>query len=382
MLIGAALLEVAGCYWMGHQEAVMVLQDVAAGDGPSRLKERTSRPERVPIRYAVEGRRYEGDLYRPEEVALAGLVLVPGVAQEGRDDSRLVAFATTLARARFVVLVPDLPNLRALRVQASDIVGVVDAFAHLSSGRDVQPPRRAGIGAFSYACGPAVLAALDPRIRDQVDLVLAVGGYYDLEAVLTFMTTGYFREEGQWRHMAPVVYGKWMFVLSNLDRLDDAGDREGLRRMAERRLYNSDAGLTDLVRGLGADGLAVYQLVENRDPDRVPGLIEALPEAIRGELAALTLVGRDLSSLQARLILVHGRDDGIIPYTESMALARAVPGGHVSLFVVDGLSHVTVRPEALDRRTLLGAVQALLAERGETQDAGKHAADAGWLPFR
>jgi len=113
-----------------------VVEDLAAQERPSRLKERTLDPAR------------------------------------GKDDPRLVAFATTLARTRFLVLVPGLPNLRALRVQAEDALGVVDAFSHLLSRSEFPTRGRAGIGAFSYAVGPAVLAALEPGIRERVDFVL------------------------------------------------------------------------------------------------------------------------------------------------------------------------------------------------------------------
>jgi hypothetical protein len=120
-----------------------VLEDLAAQEWPSRLKESTPDPVRRPVAYALQDRDYEGDLYLPGEPPLAGIVLVPGAAERGKDDPRLVAFATTLARTRFLVLVPDLPNLRALRVQAEDALGVADAFSHLLS-RSEFPTRATG----------------------------------------------------------------------------------------------------------------------------------------------------------------------------------------------------------------------------------------------
>ena len=340
-----------------------MLEDVAAGRGESRLKQETVAPVRHPIAYSVNGRGYRGDLYVPEDAPMAALVLVPGAAPAGKDDPRFVAFASTLARARFVVLVPDLPDVRALKVRARDAVGIADAFGHLVSGLDPGTASRAGIGAISYACGPAVLAALEPRLRGQVAFILAVGGYYDLERVLAFATTGHFQEAGEWRRMTPASYGKWVFVLSNLDLLSEPGSRDALRRMAESYLFGLTGRDGGVLPELGAEGRAVYALVQNQDPERAPALIQALPERIRTELQDLNLAGRDLSGLQARVILVHGKDDAIIPYTESVSLAAALPAGTARLFVVEGLSHVDIRPEVLDKWTLVRAVRALLAER-------------------
>ena len=100
----------------------------------------------------------------------------------------------------------------------------------------------------------------------------------------------------------------------------------------------------------------------NRDPARVPALIAELPPEVQRDLAALTLTNKDLSRLQAELILVHGRDDSIIPYTESIALAAAV-SSRVQLFLVHGLGHMNRWSLWLDRRSLWRAVQALLAQR-------------------
>jgi pimeloyl-ACP methyl ester carboxylesterase len=352
-----------GCDPLPDDEAAWVLQDLAAREGKSRLKERTLDPVRRPVAYTVQGRAYQGDLYQSAQRSLATLVLVPGVAELGKDDPRLVAFATTLARARFLVLVPDLPSLRALRVRAEDAQGVVDAFVHLLSRPEFPVRGRAGIGAFSYAVGPAVLAALEPVIRERVDFVLGVGGYYDLHQVLTFFTTGYFQKEGQWHYLEPNRYGKWVFVFGNAGRLADPVDREMFRRMAERKLENPHSDTDDLVGQLTPGGRSLLDLLDNREPERTPTLIARLPVSIRAELDALNLARRDLSRLSAKLILLHGTDDAIIPYTESMTLAAAVPAGQAELFLIKGLAHVNVRPFGLDRRALWRAIGALLAQR-------------------
>ena len=361
-LLGTLLLF-TGCVPLPDDEATWVLKDLGAGTGPSRLKEQTPVPARSPIGYQVQGRGHQGDLYLPGEPPLAGIVLVPGAAVHGRNDPRLVAFATTLARSRFLVLVPDIPNLRALKVQAKDSQYVADAFSHLVSRTELPDQGRAGIGAFSYAVGPAVLAALDPGIRERVDFLLGVGGYHDLQQVVTFFTTGYFRKDGQWQYLEPNRYGKWVFVSGNTDRLADPVDRSAFRRMADRMVEDPQAAIDDLIDQLTPEGQSLLDLLQNRDPARSPALLARLPSGIRAELDALNLATRDLSLLKAHLILVHGTDDQIIPYTESLALAAAVPPGQSELILIDGLAHVDTQPFRLDRRAMWRAIGILLAQR-------------------
>ena len=69
---------------------------------------------------------------------------------------------------------------------------------------------------------------------------------------------------------------------------------------------------------------------------------------------------KNLSQLNTRLILLHGIDDNIIPYTESISLARAVAEGQSELFIIDGLAHVNIHPNILNQWELLRAINALL----------------------
>ncbi|MGB5452491.1 MAG: hypothetical protein WBN00_10395, partial [Sedimenticolaceae bacterium] len=87
------------------------------------------------------------------------------------------------------------------------------------------------------------------------------------------------------------------------------------------------------------------------------------PASILTELEGLNPASRDLTTLQAEVILVHGRSDTMIPYSESLALAQALSPERVRLFVIDGLVHVDVRIKRQDIPGLLGAMEALLAQR-------------------
>jgi len=361
----ALLASLPGCMpRLGDSEAALALEDIIAAARHSRLKAATPMPERRPVRYEVEERGYDGDMYLPGEAVRAGIVLVPGVVAAGKDDARLVALATTLARLQFAVLVPELRGLRQYRVRASNVREVADAFSYLVSIPGLVPQGRAGVAGFSYGAGPVLLAALQPDIRAQVRFVLTLGGYYNLRSIVGYFTTGFYREpgDGEWRYQKPNPYIKWVFTLSNADLLEDAGDRAALQALAEQARTGSVTG-TPAPGTLQADAQALYALLSNQDPHRVPALIDRLPPLIRDELYGIDPASQDLSQLRARAILVHGRSDTMIPYTESVALAEALPPDQVELFLIEGFAHVDVQPQRSDIPQLLAAMQALLAQR-------------------
>jgi pimeloyl-ACP methyl ester carboxylesterase len=333
-------LCLAGCVSPRGQEARDLLDDIAAGSGPSRLKETVPEPARTTIRYRRAAGPAGADLYRSSEQPRGAVVVVPGLTPDGKDDARLVAFAKSLARARFLVLVPDIANTRALKVSAADSAFIADAIEELAQRAAGGGEGSVGLVAISYAVGPALLAATQPPAARHVRFIVAIGGYYDIEAAVGFVTTGYYRApDGSWQHAAPNEWGKWVFVRSNADRVGDPGDRDRLRRIAERQLGDPRAGIGDLVARLGPEGRAVYELVSNGDPARTPALVERLPAAIRDELRRLDLKGRDFRAIAGPVFLVHGRDDAIIPYTESVKLAAAL-GPQADLTLLDHFAHV------------------------------------------
>ncbi|MFZ3173816.1 MAG: hypothetical protein WA146_02880, partial [Thiobacillus sp.] len=272
----ALLIALAGCAPARHYEAVRVLQDFAAGTADSRLKRTTPAPLRKTFAYTVAGRAHHADLYLPaalegcvawslapsEEGAAccprAALVAAPGAVPQGKDDPRMVAFATTLARAGFAVMVPDLAGYRQLRIRPSDAREIADAFAWISRQPELAPDGRAGMFAFSYSVGPAVLAALEDDIRGQVRFVVGLGGYHDLPRAMLFFTTGWFEHAGAWQHITPDDTGRMVLAYSSLDYLAPAPDRAVFDRMVAQRLNDPQADLAPLAAKLSPDAQAVY----------------------------------------------------------------------------------------------------------------------------
>ena len=337
-----SLLSASGCALQRHHEAVLVLGDIAAGAAPSGLKERTPQPSRTPIAYTIDGRTHIGDLYLPGEgKPKAGIVLVPGMVQEGKDAPNFVTFATTLARARFAVVAPQLSGHRDLRIEPGQAREVADAFRYLADREDLSPEGRAGIAGISYALGPVVLAALEDDVRERVRFIFGVGGYYDLRTAIRFVTTGYFEVDGSPRSVEASQYGKLLFVKSVLHDLHDPKDRAIFEEIVEVKLKDFNADISPLAEALGPEGMSVHRLLTNTDPRLTPQLIAALPAATVATIDALTLSDKDLARLTARLLLVHGKNDALIPYPESVALGKAVAPSQARVFVLNGvLGHV------------------------------------------
>jgi pimeloyl-ACP methyl ester carboxylesterase len=216
------------------------------------------------------------DRFTPRRLtAPTPLVLVPGVTPDGKDDPRARAAARLLARVGYDVTLPTIPGLTRGRLRPDDVTPVVAAL--------MAAERPAVVVAVSVGSGPALLAAADPRVRDRVAMVVTLGGYGSAPELVRFYLTGdyaYGRDAGH-RHHDPALVRA--FVDANAELLDDSAH--------------------------------LHALLETLSPVRVA------------------------PQITAPLVLVHGRDDAVVPYTESLRLAAARPAG-TTLVLVDVLGHV------------------------------------------
>jgi len=293
-----------------------------------------------------------GDLYLPgSEGRRAGILLNHGVIDTGKDDPRLKRFATILCQAGFAVIVPDLKGMRSFRIAPSDVDEIRAAFSHFISRPEVASDS-CGLFGFSYGAGPTIIAACQPEVRDKVRFVVSFGGYYDLKNVLSFIATGHFEFRGKRYFRKPQEYGKWVFLANNLDWVGSPEDRAVLRKILKLKLRDENAPIDSFLSQLGGEGRNVINLLSHTDPSQTESFIQKLPSAVRSYMADLS-VGPVLKDLRARLVLAHGEDDDLIPFTESLKLAEAAPDpDKVYLKILKTFSHVDPEEKPLTLRNV------------------------------
>ena len=289
-------------------------------------------------------REIGADLYYvQDEGQRPAILLTHGIIETGKEDPRLIRFAYSLARAGFVVLVPELRGMKSLRILLSDADDIVVSFRFLASLNDQVDREKMGLLGFSYGAGPTLMAASRPSIRSQVDFLACFGGYFDPINVIRFITTGYYEYQGEEGHHKPEPYGKKIFFLNNLDYVQSERDRRILKgiftnEVMERK--NERKEIRPLLGRLSPEGLALYELLVNEDPKRVDGLIRRTDRRFQDYLDRLSM-GRVVPSVEAYLIIGHGTSDPIIPYTESLRLADAVKDkSKVHLAILNLFAHM------------------------------------------
>ncbi len=200
--------------------------------------------------------------------------------------------------------VPDLADLKKQKLRPEGAESVKTVFQSIG--------RNSGIACFSYGCGPALVAAMNPEINDKVRFVVAFGGYFDIREALEFLVTG---------PESPIAYGKWIYLAANADLAADENDQRRIRKIAEDRAAGRSVDPA-IESELSIAARPLVQLFSATDPADFRAKIQSAPESLRRRLDALS-PSHYMQELRAPLILVHGAYDPSIPAQQSIELAEA-----------------------------------------------------------
>lgn len=327
---------------------------------------------------------------------LPGWLLLHGVAVQGPDHPALVRFAAALASSGAVAMIPEVPSWSRLDLDPSPADPIVERALEYLNEDPMVAPGGVTLAGFSFGCpqairlaaelGTAASAGKAPRLRG----VVGFGGYCDLEAAVRFGLTGAYEHEGQPRRAEPDPYGRWVLGANYLHRTPGC---EGAEEASQAlRALAHDAG----ERGLLAwdpfydarkSELAAPMSARNRELFRVfapPAGTEPDPAAVE---RIVPLIARtachahphlelpkslDVAALPP-VHLLHGLDDPLVPFTETLALERrlreADPGVELRTTVTSLFGHAR---EAAPMRSRPGeALRFLAAMREMLSFSGK-----------
>ena len=298
--------------------------------------------------YERAGERLPASLYRPARDTgagpLPGWVALHGITYRGREHESLISFARALAGSGTAVLVPDVPEWRALRVAPATAVETIRAAVLELDGRPVTAPGRVGVIGFSFGGTHALIASTDPGLDGHLAAVASWGAYAGMRRAVRFGFLGEHELDSEAHHLDPDPYGRWILAgnyLTTIPEHRDAGAAAeallGLAREVGRRKIMAWEPATDALKrearaALGSDDRALFDLIAPpTDADRSPAERRQLA-ALADRLAESSVAAEPLLDPAPRLdrvavpvFLAHGRDDRLIPWSELVRLRRLLP---------------------------------------------------------
>ena len=302
----------------GFNTALFVLQVLDLGFKPQAWF--TKEPVRQEVSYPQASGFGLADIYRiPDGEKRAGVLIFLGANAAGRDDKDVVNLGNSLARSGFVTMFHWSPTM-ALRhnIEPTEVENLVWAFQYLKS-LDFVDQDRVGMGGFCVGASFALVAAADPRIRDDVVFLNAFGPYFDARYLLLQLASRSRLYQGEAEPWEPDQLTMRVFANELIESVQDSRGRQVLSRMFLEGQDVPDAELKDLP----PEVQRIRRLLEGTSLEEAEEIYQMLPAEFRADMESIS-PSAHLDGLKARLMIMHDRDDRLVPAAESRRLAEAL----------------------------------------------------------
>jgi pimeloyl-ACP methyl ester carboxylesterase len=277
---------------------------------------------------------------RPEgEGPWPALLFVNGVVREGRNYPPVQNLARGLARAGYLVVVPDLPGLTTDEITEETVSSTVEV-AQAVADRPDALDGRVGLIGVSTGATLALLTAERAEVRERVSVVAGIAPYTDIRTVLNIATTGHYWDGEEYVPYKADSFLSYVVARSMFAALPTGEERDALRAELEEidRLDPDPlAGLRTRPTGdLSPAARSVIELLANENPERFDELYEALPPEIRERMERLSpLAGNE--RITAPVELASGSRDKYFPISESFAIGSIAADHRVT--VTEAIDH-------------------------------------------
>jgi pimeloyl-ACP methyl ester carboxylesterase len=286
--------------------------------------------------------------------ALPAWVVLGGVSRMGRFHPQLMRFAGALASTGAVVLVPEIPEWRSLKVSPRPALPTIRGCIDLLAKRKEARPGKVGLAGFSFGAPQVAIAAAEEDLADRIAGIVLFGGYCSLERTVICQHTGDHEWEGVRYELNPDPYGRWVMGslhLTDVAGCEDAGDVcAALHRLAaaasDLRIPawdpRHDTLIGELRLALPPKRRALFDLFATPTTQTRPerseclAMARSLAEACR-RVEPLLEPGPHLAGVTVPTRLFHGRGDRLMPFTESMRLSQRLPSVAMSGLTVTRL---------------------------------------------
>jgi hypothetical protein len=308
----------------------------------------THRPLIETLSYPTSAGPIEAQLYRPPTRGRhPGIVLSLGVLPLGVVDPRTTMVAEAFARAGFATLLHWSPATRNLRLDPEDVPLLASAFDALAAQPFVDPDRT---GLFGVCVGGsfALIAAASPALRGRIAFVAAHAPYSSLltlavDIASASRTVGESREPWDVDPLTWQVYvrsvSQWL-PPTEATRLRDAFEPKITWDVAKTRIVHSPVGPVEPGE-LSPEGRAIQRLLAAGE-DEVGDALRDLPTTATARLTAMSPLACVQDIDAPLIVLIHDREDHMIPVGESRRLAAVLSGRPGAHYTEMGLRHLRI----------------------------------------
>lgn len=241
----------------------------------------------------------------------------------------MIRVGSALARAGYRVFIPRIPPLKALRLQDDILDWMRCAYNWILENYALASDRVALIG-MSFGGALVLRLTLTPDLQSRLPRSLLVyGTFYDVRTAFDFLVSGRLDINGRTIHIQPNEWGLVVLFHNYLGRVDVGYPTDEVRQILSLRVKDDLEAVEHQVRTLkGPPRDLIEAILKPEDTPEIQRIMNLIYAACGDELDQ----GSPKSwcrNVNRKVFVMHGANDSMSPFTESIQLAQALPDSHL-----------------------------------------------------
>lgn len=264
----------------------------------------------------VSGKKYRFKFFFPKNKSKEKnptIFLTHGMSGYGIDDPRMFDVAISLSSCGYTVVVPEFEEIKALKITPESVRNIKDVFLIILDHKKINT-QNVGFFSISFSAGYGLVALTDREIATRVKSIIAIGGFADLLETCSFAIGNYLTDD----YPSNILFYNYLHLLYNDVReleevfyeaaLDNGFSRKGKAQIAPVLYEKLSKGHKEIFDR------------SKEDADFRKELASKIRESYAEPANSISPIYY-IEKIKSPVCLIHGKDDNVIPESESIRLA-------------------------------------------------------------
>ncbi len=263
------------------------------------------------------------------------ILIVHGMSIQGIDDIRILKQARILNKLGYTVYLPLYPEVKDLKIDyktVEDIKNDINSIFSLTNAK-------LKVFSVSFSGGLSLLSIFQNQIHSKIDSIYLVGSFFEIDSTLKFFFT----------HPNIDPYGLLIILKNFIEFLPEYNDidlKKAIEIAIHRNALNQD---NEELENFLKDKPAVQQILQQLlyDSSFKKTILSRLlkSEIIHNHFIEKFNIKNAISKSSIKIILLHGKNDNVIPSQQSFLLFQTLQQNHIRsrMLITSLLDHGNVK---------------------------------------
>lgn len=257
------------------------------------------------------------------------VILFHGASPYGEEHPSMINLALALANCGIKVYIPKLPKLTKLEITNDTIDLILHFYLLIKKNSPQMNIIPAGI---SFGGGLLLKAMIRKEVKNNSPKsILTYGTYFSLETSIDFLLTGKIDMEGNEEYVKPNDWGLIVLFHNYLSGIAPGFDTEQMQKVLRLRVENlvSESEIE-------FEKLPIFQqkilidIYKSNQTDDISKMTKEMKKVFKKEMEEIS-PSEICNKIDFKVFLMHGANDSMVPYTESIKLHNNI--NNSSLFL-------------------------------------------------